>query len=107
MEVGGTHRSAPGGPEQVANRPVGGDGVGGRTDRPEREIAPLIREEMAAVGGAPPVVLDVIETVLVGPPDLQPGAAHRGTAEAADDALHEARLPRRAQSQVAAQIDLR
>ena len=75
--------------------------------RPEAVAAVVVGEQVAARGDPVVVVLDVVEAVLVGLPDLDARAGDRAAVGVGDGALDPARLAGGAAGDVAAELDLR
>jgi hypothetical protein len=107
VQVGGPVWAAPGGLEQVADRPVVGDGVIGGEEAPEAELAFLVGEEVGAAVDAAIVVLHVVEAFLVGLPHLDAGAGDGLAGDVRDGALDPGRLAGGAAGHVAAVLDER
>ena len=81
-----------GGVQQRADRPVGGDRVIARHHRAEPEGAICVRgEQAAAVGpGLPAGLLDIVEALVTGLPDVELGAGKGGPVRRQDPAADEA-----------------
>src|SRR5215218_5190191 len=86
VDVGRPVGMAAGGRQEPAHRAVGGDRVGARGDRAEPEAAVAVAGEKAP---AVPLrlgagLLDVVEAVVVGLPDVDQGAGQGGAVQGAD-----------------------
>ena len=88
MDVGRPVEVAAGGGQQAADRAVGRDRVGAGGHRPEPEATLVVAGEQApAIARRLPArLLDVVEAVVVGLPDVDLGARQRGAAEGDDPA---------------------
>src|SRR6478672_7197198 len=93
--------------QEVAYRPIRRNGIRLRGQGPETVAAFVVREEVAARGGTSVGVLDVVVTVVVGLPYVDPCARDRPTTHIHHPALDPARLARRVAADVSAQLDER
>src|SRR6266511_5654780 len=106
VDVRRPHDAAAGGGEQLAHRAVDRDRVGGRPDRPEAEAPVPVREQVPAAARVLEVgVLDVVEALVVGLPDLEAGAGDGLAVQGADRSLDEAGLTGGAAREVVAQLE--
>src|SRR5262245_23159634 len=94
MDVGGPVLVAPGRRQQLPDRSVGGDRVIGRNDGPEVEVSLVVCGEQG-----PSValllcawLLDVVESVGVGLPNIDHGARHGLSVFVSDAAVYNAGL---------------
>ena len=106
MHVGRAHRAAAGRREHVAHRAVGRDRVGLGLHGPEPVAAVVVRVQVPAAARLVEVfVLDVVEAVLVGLPDVEQRAGDRLAVGRAHRAAHEARRAGRAVGEVVAVLE--
>ena len=107
VQVGGADGGAAGRTRASSRRARRGDRVGGGGESPERVPAVLVGEEVGAAGDARVGVLDVVEAVLVGFPDFDPGAGDGVAVGVGDGTFDPAGLAVRAAGDVAAEPGFR